>query len=67
MQDDALALSSGKTKLSVIRLPFEQYKSYMETHQDDEPLYLFQELDTDIGEAKAFSIEDIYTDFILCT
>ena len=51
VQDDALALTSGNTKLSVIRLPFEQYASYMETHRDVEPLYLFQELDADMREA----------------
>ncbi|CAE7030018.1 unnamed protein product [Symbiodinium natans] len=68
LQEDALALTSGRTKLSVIRLPFDKYLHYMDTHEDAEPLYLFQEFDPDIREAvdKDFRAPSIFAeDFLL--
>eukprot|EP00434_Breviolum_minutum_P009907 symbB.v1.2.008730.t1/scaffold542.1/size189608/3 len=68
VQDDALALTSGRTKLSVIRLPFDEYVTYMESHQDIEPLYLFQELEPDLKQAidPSFHPPEIFKeDFLL--
>ncbi|CAE7817086.1 unnamed protein product [Symbiodinium microadriaticum] len=68
LQDDALALTSGRTKLSVIRLPFDEYLKYMDAQEDAEPLYLFQEFDSDIREAvdKDFRAPNIFAeDFLL--
>eukprot|EP00439_Symbiodinium_sp_Y106_P013370 s850_g1.t3 len=65
LQDDALALT---TKLSVIRLPFDEYLRYMDAQEDAEPLYLFQEFDSDIREAvdKDFRAPNIFAeDFLL--
>eukprot|EP00435_Cladocopium_sp_Y103_P065385 s438_g27.t1 len=68
IQDDALALTSGRTKLSVIRLPFDEYVTYMESHKDVEPLYLFQELEPDLKQAidPSFHPPEIFKeDFLL--
>eukprot|EP00933_Yihiella_yeosuensis_P038050 TRINITY_DN3201_c0_g1_i1.p1 TRINITY_DN3201_c0_g1~~TRINITY_DN3201_c0_g1_i1.p1 ORF type:complete len:802 (-),score=172.02 TRINITY_DN3201_c0_g1_i1:329-2734(-) len=51
IQEDALALTSGRTRLSVLRLPFQEYLLYMKSNQDVEPLYLFQEVDADLQQA----------------
>ncbi|CAK9042911.1 Bifunctional arginine demethylase and lysyl-hydroxylase JMJD6 (Histone arginine demethylase JMJD6) (JmjC domain-containing protein 6) (Jumonji domain-containing protein 6) (Lysyl-hydroxylase JMJD6) (Peptide-lysine 5-dioxygenase JMJD6) (Phosphatidylserine receptor) (Protein PTDSR), partial [Durusdinium trenchii] len=68
IQDDALALTSGRTKLSVIRMPFEEYVRYMDSHQDSEPLYLFQEFEEDLREAvdSSFHVPELFCeDFFL--